>query len=682
MSQVVADIARLTEWPGVTVMQACDGGHMLRVAATAGSLVPEIDTQVSCREGVIGRVWASSSPCYEPACNHSDAPVVPGVEGISSAFFTPIKLGEQTQALLAVFGAHSEAFDATDRQLAESLGDALTLAWQNVRLYTTLQEEVLERQRVEDHLWTTVRKTETLYRIGRSLIGPYQFDEILQEVMNTLAGALHAHRTVLIMLDMKTEEIDSFAAGGSGYRRLKRPTFEACMQSLVGDVMRQGVPALFTRSDMEDLGQDVLWGHIDPIGATAVVPLFLHSEPSGVLIAANRPDQPAFSQEDTDMMMAIAGQIVAAIQNAELFQAVREERRRLHALVQSSRDGILLLSEALHILVINKPALKFLALSGSPDTWQHRPLSDALDTIRTYSDEAVDAILTEMERVRSGDGTPGEGEFKIGLRIVHWLDLPVQGETRTMGRLFVLRNVTEERLLEQFREDLTHTMVHDLRNPLTGISSSLKLLQGHAADLLPERYRQILDIAISSSGRMLKLVNAILDISRLESGRMPLDLTAFEVHDLVDEVSMMLSALIEAQDLTYEVRIDDDLPLAWGDKALIERVIQNLIANAVKFTPHEGSVCVEAYAEPDVPDTLWVSVSDTGPGIPSEIREHLFQKFVTGQQEKTGSGLGLAFCRMVMEAHGERIWVSETSEAGTTFTFTLSQASGVLAGDD
>lgn len=679
MSQVVSEIAQATQWPGIAILRVGEKRDTLRVAAAAGPLGPEVGVRISCAEGVIGRVWASASPCYEPRCDQDPGSVVPGVAGISSAYFTPIKLGERTQALLAVFGSHTEAFDAGDQLLVASLGDAMTLAWQNIRLYTTLQDEVSARQRVEDHLWTTVRKTETLYRIGRSLIGPYQFDEILQQVMNTLAGSLHAHRTILIMLDMEAEAVVGFAAGGSGYRRLQRPTFETCIRGPVGEVIQQGIPMLFSRSDMQNSDGETRWGQADPIGATAMVPLFMRGEPSGVLIATNRPDQPAFSQEDTDMMMAIAGQIVSAIQNAELFQAVREERRRLHALVQSSRDGIILLSGQGRILVINRPAIQFLSLSGLPEDWQQRSIVEILDTLREYAPEAVDKIEAEIGRIESGDSSPGEGEFTIGLRIVHWLNLPVQGDGQTMGRLSVLRNVTDERLLEQFREDLTHTMVHDLRNPLTGISSSLQLLKMHADDLLPTKDQKILGIALNSTRRMLKLVNAILDISRLESGRMPLDLTTFEVQELVESVSLMQAAWIEERDLTYEVHIDDDLPLAWGDKALIERVIQNLVSNAVKFTPPGGSVRVKAFAESDIHDKLWVSVSDTGPGIPIEIREHLFQKFVSGRQENSGSGLGLAFCRMVMEAHGERIWVSETSESGTTFTFTLSQASQVLS---
>jgi signal transduction histidine kinase len=99
--------------------------------------------------------------------------------------------------------------------------------------------------------------------------------------------------------------------------------------------------------------------------------------------------------------------------------------------------------------------------------------------------------------------------------------------------------------------------------------------------------------------------------------------------------------------------------------------MQNVIGNALKFTPEGGSVSVSAEVSPDMPDKLRISVRDTGPGIPFEIRDRLFQKFVTGGQVKRGSGLGLAFCRMALEAHGERIWVLDTSEQGTTVALTL-----------
>jgi signal transduction histidine kinase len=135
------------------------------------------------------------------------------------------------------------------------------------------------------------------------------------------------------------------------------------------------------------------------------------------------------------------------------------------------------------------------------------------------------------------------------------------------------------------------------------------------------------------------------------------------------------------------------LPLAWADAELIERVLQNLIDNAIKFTPTGGVVRVTAKVDTGPPPRvgkelgeraeehprLLVSVSDTGSGIPPEIQGQLFKKFITGAQEGRGNGLGLAFCKMVIEAHGGRIWVERTSESGTTFTFTLPLAPASVA---
>jgi signal transduction histidine kinase len=171
---------------------------------------------------------------------------------------------------------------------------------------------------------------------------------------------------------------------------------------------------------------------------------------------------------------------------------------------------------------------------------------------------------------------------------------------------------------------------------------------------------------------MLDLVNAILDISRLESGRMPLDRAEVAVGDLITAtVAAQLPVALE-KDLELEREVPSDLPAAWVDAKLMERVLQNLVGNAVKFTPDGGVVRVTAEIDGAETDPrILVAVSDTGPGISLQIRDRLFQKFVTGRQEGRGSGLGLAFCKMVVEAHDERIWVESTPGEGTTFFFTL-----------
>jgi signal transduction histidine kinase len=189
--------------------------------------------------------------------------------------------------------------------------------------------------------------------------------------------------------------------------------------------------------------------------------------------------------------------------------------------------------------------------------------------------------------------------------------------------------------------------------------------------LTPEQL-DILRIAQHSTLRMLELVNAILDVSRLESGRMPLELEAFSLTELLSETLDSQTTLANEKGIRLELNAPTTLPPAWADVKLIQRVLQNLIGNAIKFTPSGGTVCVTARTDEraDRP-LLLVSVSDTGLGIPSEIQSRLFQRFVAGTQEERGSGLGLAFCKLALEAHGERIWMASTPGNGTTFTFSL-----------
>jgi signal transduction histidine kinase len=178
---------------------------------------------------------------------------------------------------------------------------------------------------------------------------------------------------------------------------------------------------------------------------------------------------------------------------------------------------------------------------------------------------------------------------------------------------------------------------------------------------------------------MLEMVNAILDISRLESGRMPLSPTIFAVGEAVEEVIDLGRPLAERKNIHLIDAVAENLPPVWADQALIGRVLQNLVGNALKFTPEGGVVRVEAYVSVAAPDKLFVSIVDTGPGIPADIRSQIFQKFVTGQQDGHGSGLGLAFCRMVLEAHEERIWVESVPGQGATFIFSLPLATEVMA---
>ncbi len=238
----------------------------------------------------------------------------------------------------------------------------------------------------------------------------------------------------------------------------------------------------------------------------------------------------------------------------------------------------------------------------------------------------------------------------------------------------IKQDISERKHLEQMQDQLTHTMVHDLRNPLTNINLALEIMGKNPARL-PEGDLDMLEVARQNTQRMLGLVNSILSVSRLENKKMPLHFQAFNIFNLAKEVIERQVSQAAQKNLRMANQISPTLPLVWGDTALTTQVIENLVGNAVKFTPTDGEVRLDAQFTGD-PPMMQLAVSDTGPGISDELRTHLFQKFVTGRVKGSGSGLGLAFCRLAVEAQGGSIWADSQEGEGTTFRFTLPIALG------
>jgi PAS domain S-box-containing protein len=377
----------------------------------------------------------------------------------------------------------------------------------------------------------------------------------------------------------------------------------------------------------------------------------------------------AFNQNDMLLAESLADTVGLALENARLYRAIADERGRLQALIKSSRDGVMLIGMDGRVLVFNTTAHTMLALSGQADDWLDRPVTEALAPLRHTSPLAVQALVKETRRVRSGDETAGEGEFEVSPRKIHWLNLPVMAGPAPLGRLLVFRDVTEERLLGKVRDDLTHTMVHDLRNPLGAIFSALIMLRSdESLDLLQ---REVVEIAVASVRHLMALVNSILDIARLENAEVPLKLHPASLAALADELAQEQKSLLADKSLALQSDVPADLPLVNVDLDLIRRVLQNLIGNAIKFTPPGGRVLLRAAANGINARQLTVAVQDTGPGIPDGLKDRLFQKFVTGRKKESGNGLGLAFCKLAVERHGGHIWVESEPGQGATFYFTL-----------
>ncbi len=234
-------------------------------------------------------------------------------------------------------------------------------------------------------------------------------------------------------------------------------------------------------------------------------------------------------------------------------------------------------------------------------------------------------------------------------------------------------DITRQRESERLRDTMIHTLVHDLRNPLSTIRTGLQVLQMESAKLDAEQ-KTIVEIALNNSERMLKFINAILEVNQLESGKLTLHPTEFRIQDQIAEISAALAPLVEKKTLKLLHNVAADLPPIYADAPLISRVLENLIGNAIKFTPAYGMIQLSAQRDSDDPTKIRVSVSDSGPGIAPELLPRLFGKFVAGKDKERGHGLGLAFCKLAIEAHGEHIAVESAAGEGTTFWFTLPTA--------
>jgi len=341
------------------------------------------------------------------------------------------------------------------------------------------------------------------------------------------------------------------------------------------------------------------------------------------------------------------------------------------ALVERMEDGVLLVElPSRRVAAANSAARRLLDWGDSDG----RTLAE--------NNPAEAALLELVNRVSSQQNGSVEGEFTTGSKVARVrAALARDSVGEPTACLFTLVDMTREREVERLREDLSSMIVHDLRTPLTMIIGSLETLastegQGDAAR------QELVEIGLSGGRSLLGLVNTLLDISRLESGEVPIEKAEVKVQEVVEAALAQVVPLAREAQIEVATELTEDLPSVWAEREKIQRVLVNLLGNAVKFTPAEGRITISA-CDDRARGWVLISVEDTGEGIPQEYCERIFDKFEQVANRKAGrkmsTGLGLTFCKLAVEAHGGRIWVEsplfpnapDDSTKGSRFTFSL-----------
>lgn len=340
-----------------------------------------------------------------------------------------------------------------------------------------------------------------------------------------------------------------------------------------------------------------------------------------------------------------------------LSEAARKER----AVLDNVKDMVCSIDEQGRFQAINPAVEQVLGLSPE----------DLLGAyfVDTVVQDDIPSVLAAVEAVKSGElSQPFEARLKhrdgralMTLWSVHW--------SQAEKSLFcVIHDITERMELERLKQDLVAMITHDLRTPLSSVMAFLEMLETGMLGELTENGENLSRVAERNSRRMLTLINDLLDVEKIKSGSMELSLSDIEVQPLMEQAVQLFGTesngnRIEIEPCRLAVR---------ADQGKIERVLQNLIANAFKFSPAGGTVSLSARSQNELVE---ISVSDRGKGIPADLLPSVFDRFQQAHKSETiveaGSGLGLTICKAIVELHGGEIKVESTEGRGTTFSFTL-----------
>jgi two-component system sensor histidine kinase GlrK len=258
-----------------------------------------------------------------------------------------------------------------------------------------------------------------------------------------------------------------------------------------------------------------------------------------------------------------------------------------------------------------------------------------------------------------------KGNFDISLQ---HSSLPEMNELADAFNVMCMRL----KKVDKMKSDFLSVMSHELRTPLASIQEGTNLLLEGVGGKINERQEKLLTIIAEEDKRLINLVNSILDLSKMEAGMMKYNFEHGDLLPLIKRSLIEIIPIVKVKGLRFKRDFTDELPLIEMDSEMIARVLRNLLGNAIKFTPNGGTIDVSVRRQGS-----WIeaSISDTGPGIPEEEFETIFDKYrqieLPGSDQKKGTGLGLAIVKHIVTAHGGKVWVKSTLGAGSTFTFAL-----------
>jgi PAS domain S-box-containing protein len=494
---------------------------------------------------------------------------------------------------------------------------------------------------------------QTLGDIGREMTSTLDLEDALQKAMDHTQNLLKAEAVVLFLLNEKGEKLILKASGGARLRI--RDVAIRLEEGIAGWVTRNKSPLIVNDVRANPLYHSAIDGQTGLLTTSVLcVPLERRNEIMGVIEAINHP-RGAFTEADQQLLSSVASWAAVALDNANLFRSVTEERSRLETTLRETADAVVLTNNDGRIILVNQAAGQVFRINpelaegrSAEEIFHHHPLSELL-----IDDELT--LPTTMEIT-----TPTE-------RVLY----ATISEITDVGRVAVMQDITALKQIDRMRSQLLGTAAHDLKNPLNAIRLGADLLNDAE---LSDQQRKALNMMQRATDSMTNLITGLLETIRVESTS-NVSYEPFQMNDLIRRAMEDLKPLSDARNQTVEFIPPDESVLIMGDTNRLNSVMSNLLSNAIKFSQDGATIKVKVRWDEE---EVIVSVVDNGPGIPEDeiprVFEHLFRGRITVSDPNNpieGTGLGLALAKTVIEQHGGRIWVTSKENEGSTFSFSL-----------
>jgi PAS domain S-box-containing protein len=583
-------------------------------------------------------------------------------------------------------------------QVIETLINQAAVAMSNARLYDQvfkftqeLEGRVAERTRelarANEDLKLERDQVETLFRIASELSTSLDLDRVLNralELVVVAAGAMHGS---ILLVDPQTDVLVARAVlGGDRIPSMGKPTPFRRGEGLAGWAIVNRQSAI-----IPDVHADGRWVEHDErvrkYRSALVVPLSVSDDVLGAMLLLHN-NANYFTDYHLRMVSAASSQVATAINNAELYRYIREQAELLggmlraqqvessksQAILESVTDGVMVSDGSGRVILFNAAAERILDIKR--DEAVGRPIDDMLGLYSALGGRWQQQVREWHASAEARRRTPVLSQrldLKAEKRYITVTVAPVTMSDEYLGSVSVFRDITAEVEADRAKTEFISTVSHELRTPMTSIKGYADLLLIGAAGAVNENQQRFLSVIKSNADRLSVLVNDLLDISRIESGRVKLELKPITVEPLLEAVVTSLHSRFEEKQLTVHVRVPEgEMPRVLADRDRVTQILTNLVSNAYQYTPPGGTVTVSAHDEGEF---VQIDVTDTGIGIAPDNQSKVFERFYRvddpNVNEFPGTGLGLAIVKSLVEMHEGRIWLQSEVGQGTTFSVAL-----------